>query len=136
MRAAVAAQLANEKNFSDSARAQIALLNQQMDELRRQMASLGKALDASEQADKAKDLQIANLGQRLNVALASKVEELQRYRSEFFSAGCATCWPIGPALILWATALWCSRARCYSRWRAPISAALAPDQIRDIAATL
>ncbi len=28
--------------------------------------------------------QIANLGTRLNTALASKVEELQRYRSEFF----------------------------------------------------
>ena len=31
-----------------------------------------------------KDTQIANLGQKLNVALAAKVEELQRYRSEFF----------------------------------------------------
>jgi chemotaxis protein MotB len=31
-----------------------------------------------------KDTQIANLGQRLNAALASKVEELQQYRSEFF----------------------------------------------------
>jgi chemotaxis protein MotB len=29
-------------------------------------------------------VQIANLSSRLNVALASKVEELQRYRSEFF----------------------------------------------------
>ena len=33
---------------------------------------------------KDKDTQIANLGQKLNVALAAKVEELQRYRSEFF----------------------------------------------------
>jgi chemotaxis protein MotB len=83
-RDALAAQLATEKNFSDSARAQMALMNQQMTELRSQLAQLSKALDASEQADKEKDLQIANLGQRLNVALASKVEELQSYRSEFF----------------------------------------------------
>ena len=29
-------------------------------------------------------MQIANLGQQLNAALAQKVEELQRYRSDFF----------------------------------------------------
>ena len=83
-REAMAAQLGNEKSFSDTARAQIALMNAQMAELRTQLATLSRALDVSEQATKDKDLQIANLGQRLNVALASKVEELQRYRSEFF----------------------------------------------------
>ncbi|MDW8443057.1 MAG: peptidoglycan-binding protein [Acetobacteraceae bacterium] len=31
-----------------------------------------------------KDAQIANLSQRLNLALAARVEELQRYRSEFY----------------------------------------------------
>jgi len=81
---AVAAQLADEKRLGDSARAQIALLNQQLDQLRQQMAGVSKALDASEAAAKDKDVQIANLGSRLNAALAQKVEELQRYRSEFF----------------------------------------------------
>jgi chemotaxis protein MotB len=82
--AATAALLQQEQNFSDSAKAQIALLNQQMDQLRAQLAQVSSALDASEQTAKQKDLQITNLGQRLNAALASKVEELQQYRSEFF----------------------------------------------------
>ncbi|MFI4986919.1 MAG: peptidoglycan -binding protein [Alphaproteobacteria bacterium] len=43
-----------------------------------------QALEASEADNKAKDVQIIELGKRLNVALASKVEELARYRSEFF----------------------------------------------------
>ena len=82
--AAVAAQLADEKRLGDSARAQIALLNAQMDQLRSQLASVSAALDISEKTDKQKDVQIANLGSRLNSALAQKVEELQRYRSDFF----------------------------------------------------
>ncbi len=83
-RAAVEAQLANEQKLGDSGRAQIALLNQQVEQLRAQMASVSAALEASEKADKDKDVQIANLGSRLNAALAQKVEELQRYRSDFF----------------------------------------------------
>jgi chemotaxis protein MotB len=82
--AAVTAQLADEQKLGDSARAQIALLNAQLAELRTQLAGVSQALDASENADKDKDLQIANLGSRLNSALAQKVEELQRYRSDFF----------------------------------------------------
>ncbi len=82
--AAVAAQLSDEQKLADSARAQIALMNRQMAELRAQVAQVSAALDVQATADKAKDVQIANLGARLNSALASKVEELQRYRSEFF----------------------------------------------------
>ncbi len=83
-RAALAAQLADEQKFSDSARAQIALLNRQVEQLRIQMQQVATALDLAEKTGRDKDAQIANLGSRLNVALASKVEELQRYRSEFF----------------------------------------------------
>lgn len=83
-RRAVAAQLAEEKRFSDSARAQVALLTRQVEELRAQVAQVAKALDIAVQSGRDKDAQIANLGTRLNTALASKVEELQRYRSEFF----------------------------------------------------
>jgi len=83
-RAAMVAQLNQEQSFSDSARAQIALLNRQIEEMRAQIGQLAAALDASDKAAAAKDLQIANLGSRLNAALASKVEELQRYRSDFF----------------------------------------------------
>ena len=84
LRAAVAAQLTDEKKFGDSARAQMALMNRQMDELRAQMTQISKALDLAEATGRDKDVQIANLGQRLNAALAAKVEELQRYRSDFF----------------------------------------------------
>ncbi len=83
-RAAVAAQLADEQKLGESGRARIALLTQQMDALRTQLSQLSAALDASETAAKGKDAQIVNLGSRLNAALADKVEELQRYRSDFF----------------------------------------------------
>jgi chemotaxis protein MotB len=83
-RTATAAQLAAEQKFSDSARAQVALLTSQVQQLRNQLASVAGALGIAEAAGRDKDAQIANLGQRLNTALASKVEELQRYRSEFF----------------------------------------------------
>jgi len=83
-RAAVEAQLGDEKKLSDSARAQLALLNAQVAELRAQMAGLAQALEIAEAAGRDKDVQIANLGSRLNAALAAKVEELQRYRSDFF----------------------------------------------------
>jgi chemotaxis protein MotB len=83
-REAVQQQLSDEKKLGDSARAQIALLNQQIDELKGQLSSVASALDLQQRQDKEKDAQIANLGQKLNVALAAKVEELQGYRSEFF----------------------------------------------------
>ncbi len=81
---AVAVELEKERTLGDSARAQVALLNEQLAQLRLQLAGLAKALDISEASAKDKDAQITDLGQRLNVALARKVEELQRYRSEFF----------------------------------------------------
>ena len=83
-RAALAAQLADEQSLSDSARAQLALMNHQVEQLRAQLAQVSSALDISEKSDRDKDVQIANLGARLNTALAAKVEELQRYRSDFF----------------------------------------------------
>ncbi len=83
-KAAVAAQLADEQKLSESARAQIALMNRQVAELRTQLAQVSAALDIQAKAASEKDVQIANLGARLNTALASKVEELQHYRSEFF----------------------------------------------------
>ncbi len=83
-RTAATAQAAEEKRQGDSARAQMALLNRQLEELRAQLAALQKALDVAEASGRDKDVQIANLGGQLNAALARKVEELQRYRSEFF----------------------------------------------------
>ena len=83
-REAASVQLADEQKLGDSARAQVALLNRQMQELRAQVGQVAAALNLAEATGRDKDAQIASLGSRLNVALASKVEELQRYRSEFF----------------------------------------------------
>jgi len=74
----------SERDLSKSARAQVALLNQQMSVLREQLARLETALQISETQTKEQKTQIVNLGKRLNAALASKVQELSRYRSEFF----------------------------------------------------
>jgi chemotaxis protein MotB len=76
--------LGKERSISASAQQQVALLNQQIAALREQLARIAAALDASEKKAKEQQIQIVNLGQRLNAALATKVEELARYRSEFF----------------------------------------------------
>lgn len=73
-----------ERKLSDSARAQVALLNKQMASLREQLAQISQALDISEALSTAQNVQITALGKRLNAALATKVQELSRYRSEFF----------------------------------------------------
>jgi chemotaxis protein MotB len=73
-----------EKKLSSRALAQVEILNQQIAALRRQLAALEEALDATEKKDKESQTRIADLGQRLNVALAQRVQELSRYRSDFF----------------------------------------------------
>ena len=77
-------RVVEEHKLSESARAQVALLNKQMAALRDQLAQLSNALDIAESKAEAQDVQIVSLGKRLNAALATKVHELSRYRSEFF----------------------------------------------------
>jgi chemotaxis protein MotB len=77
-------QLDSEKRLSARALAQVEVLNQQISALRRQLSALQEALDAFDKRDKEAQGQIADLGQRLNVALAQRVQELSRYRSDFF----------------------------------------------------
>ncbi|UKV16068.1 peptidoglycan -binding protein [Thalassospiraceae bacterium SW-3-3] len=79
-----AAELEDEKKLSTEAQAQVAAFNQQMLALRQQLQKIQAALEVSERENEDKQAQIVNLGQRLNAALATKVAELQRYRSEFF----------------------------------------------------
>lgn len=76
--------LDKEKELSAQARSQVELLNQQISALRRQIAALEDALNASENRDRESQAKIADLGSRLNVALAQRVQELNRYRSDFF----------------------------------------------------
>ena len=75
---------AEQTRLAESARAQVALLGRQLEELRNQLARIASALDAAETSGRDKDAQISALGTRLNAALAARVEELQRYRSDFF----------------------------------------------------
>lgn len=77
-------QLAEQRRNSQAAIAQIELLNQQIAALRRQLAALEEALGASEARDRDAQSRITDLGRRLNLALAQRVQELSRYRSEFF----------------------------------------------------
>ncbi len=76
--------LADQKQLSEEAQLQVTLLNRQLAALREQLAQVAQALEVSEAKNKEQEVQIADLGKRLNVALASKVQELARYRSEFF----------------------------------------------------
>lgn len=76
--------LVQQTELSASATAQVELLNRQLAAVREQLAQLATALDVAEQDVADKDIRIADLGKQLNLALASKVNELERYRSEFF----------------------------------------------------
>ncbi|MFL5164792.1 MAG: peptidoglycan -binding protein [Microvirga sp.] len=76
--------LESEKQATARALSQVELLNQQIAAMRRQLAALEEALAASESRDKESQARIADLGSRLNVALAQRVQELARYRSDFF----------------------------------------------------
>jgi chemotaxis protein MotB len=77
-------QLDRERELTGRALSQVELLNQQISALRRQIAALEDALAASESRDRESQTKIADLGSRLNVALAQRVQELSRYRSDFF----------------------------------------------------
>jgi chemotaxis protein MotB len=83
-RAVAESRAAEQGRLAESARAQVALLTRQLDEMRAQIARIAAALEVSETTAREKDVQITSLGNRLNAALAARVEELQRYRSDFF----------------------------------------------------
>ncbi|MFY9970605.1 MAG: peptidoglycan -binding protein, partial [Roseiarcus sp.] len=82
--AAATSALDEQKDISAKALAQVDVLNQQIAALRKQLAAIEDALSASEAAGREAQSKIADLGSRLNVALAQKVQELNRYRSDFF----------------------------------------------------
>ena len=81
---AASSALDSERQTSTRALAQVDILNQQIAALRRQLAAIEDALAASEASEKESQAKISDLGSRLNVALAQKVQELARYRSDFF----------------------------------------------------
>src|SRR5918995_4129 len=77
-------ELDSERQLSQRALSQVELLNQQISALRKQIGALEQALEVSETRDRESNTKIADLGRRLNVALAQRVQELNRYRSDFF----------------------------------------------------
>ncbi len=77
-------ELDKEKALTSEALSQVELLNQQIAAMRRQLAQLNSILTDAETRNKSSEAQIADLGKRLNSALAQRVQELSRYRSEFF----------------------------------------------------
>ena len=81
---ALTKQLDEQRGITAQALAQIELLNQQIVALRKQLQALENSLGDSDKRDKQAQAQIADLGQRLNVALAKRVQELAQYRSNFF----------------------------------------------------
>ncbi len=76
--------IAAERRLTADAQAQAALMSQQLQEVQQELARLAATLDASDKLSAAQKAQISDLGKRMNRALAGKVQELQRYRSEFF----------------------------------------------------
>ena len=82
--AGLESELAQERGLAADALAKVELLNQQLGALRRQISILNDALEASESRESESKSQISDLGRRLNSALAQRVQELARFRSEFF----------------------------------------------------
>jgi len=80
----LSAELEAEREMSAESMRALALLNQQMQVLRDQIATLNAALEASEQRAEEAEVQVINLGERLNAALAERAAELAVYRSDFF----------------------------------------------------
>ena len=84
LRGTAEAQASEQTRLSEAASAQVALLSRQIADLRGQLNRLANALDATDNRDRESEAQIAQLRQQLNAALAARVEELTRYRSDFF----------------------------------------------------
>jgi chemotaxis protein MotB len=76
--------LVKQTELSSAATAQVELLNRQMAAIREQLGKLEAALGIANKDIAGKDAKIADLGKQLNIALANRVGELERYRSEFF----------------------------------------------------
>ncbi len=77
-------ELKAERELSASARAEVALLNQRILDLKSQLEDISRALAVSEEEKRDQAAKLEDLGKRLSVALAQRVSKLEQYRSEFF----------------------------------------------------
>jgi chemotaxis protein MotB len=73
-----------EQKLTAEQKAAVVRLTAEIAAIKKEMARLGDLLDIKDRKLQDQNAQIVDLGTRLNRALASKVEELSRYRSEFF----------------------------------------------------
>jgi len=78
------ADLSEEQKLTVEQKAAIVRLTAEISALKQELAKLGSLLDAADAKAREQQAQIVDLGQRLNRALAARVEELSKYRSEFF----------------------------------------------------
>lgn len=76
--------LVKQTELTSAESARVELLNRQLAALNDQLGKIQAALDIANKDLGAKDAKIADLGKELNIALANRVGELERYRSEFF----------------------------------------------------
>jgi chemotaxis protein MotB len=76
--------LSTEKKLSASAYANVKQLSAQIDSLKIQLDSISQALKLEEQNSADQQVELTDLGRRLNTALADRVNKLEKYRSEFF----------------------------------------------------
>jgi chemotaxis protein MotB len=76
--------LQQERKLTADARAELALLNQQIRNMRSQLEEISRALQVADAANVTKEAKIEELGKKLNIALARQVSKLEQYRSEFF----------------------------------------------------
>ncbi|MFN2437391.1 MAG: flagellar motor protein MotB, partial [Desulfotignum sp.] len=77
--------LAGERQLTADARAEVSLLTDQITRLQAQLRQISNALDLADSEKETQNERIAELGKQLNIALARKVSELEKYRSEFFA---------------------------------------------------
>jgi chemotaxis protein MotB len=76
--------LEQQRRLTADAKAEVALLNQQINGMRSQLEEISRALQVADAANATKDVKIKELGKKLNIALARQVNKLEQYRSEFF----------------------------------------------------
>tara|TARA_B100000686_G_C16805270_1_gene989597 strand:+ start:6627 stop:7766 length:1140 start_codon:yes stop_codon:yes gene_type:complete len=73
-----------EIKLSEATKNQVTVLNIQIADLREQLSLIESLLEVNREELKKKDVQIVELGRKLNTALAVRVGELNKYKSEFF----------------------------------------------------
>jgi chemotaxis protein MotB len=78
------AELDQEERLADSQRALLQQLSDRIGALQNQLRKITAALELQEELTAEKEAELEEVGRRLNTLLADRVNELQRYQSEFF----------------------------------------------------